>query len=286
MNNNTKTIQKTTESNGTERKSLQELTLKDNFMFGAVMLDPEICRETLERILGIKISRVEVSREKSIVYNPEYKGVRLDIYAEDEKHTHYDVEMQALPHASIEKRARYYHSQIDMELLLSGTLYSNLPDTYVIFICDFDPMDQGKYRYTQKKICEEIPELSMADGAHTIFLNTKGTNDDEVSPDLVRFLKYVGTPLSDSEKDFEDAFIQKLQSAVREIKASREMGARYMTFLELLNDERETGRKEGQEEERKQIARNMLEQNMPVKDIIVCTGLTEEQIQNLKQNNV
>ena len=59
-----------------------------------------------------------------------------------------------------------------------------------------------------------------------------------------------------------------------------------MTFLELLNDEREAGRKEGQEEERKQIARNMLEQNMPVKDIIVCTGLTEEQIQNLKQNNV
>ena len=55
-----------------------------------------------------------------------------------------------------------------------------------------------------------------------------------------------------------------------------------MTFLELLNDERETGRKEGQEEERKQIARNMLEQNMPVKDIIVCTGLTQEQIQALK----
>ena len=60
------------------------------------------------------------------------------------------------------------------------------------------------------------------------------------------------------------------------------MGARYMTFLELLNDERETGRKEGQEEERKQIARNMLEQNMPVKDIMVCTGLTQEQIQALK----
>ena len=107
---------------------------------------------------------------------------------------------------------------------------------------------------------------------------------------MVRFLKYVGTPLSDSEKDFEDAFIQKLQSSVREIKASREMGARYMTFLELLNDEREAGRKEGIEAGRKegieQIARNMLEQNMPVKDIMVCTGLTEEQIQNLKQNNV
>ena len=85
----------------------------------------------------------------------------------------------------------------------------------------------------------------MDDGAHTIFLSTVGTNEDEVSPDLVRFLKYVGTPLSDSEKDFDDAFIQRIQSAVKEVKASREMGARYMTFQELLNDEREAGRKEG-----------------------------------------
>ena len=228
-----------------ERKSLQELTIKDNFMFGAVMLNPEICRETLERILGIEIARVEVSKEKSIVYNPEYKGVRLDIYAKDENNTHYNVEMQALRHSAIEKRARYYHGQIDMEVLLSGVSYPNLPDTYVIFICDFDPLGRKKYRYTQKKICREDPQLSMDDGAHTIFLSTVGTNEDEVSPDLVRFLKYVGTPLSDSEKDFDDAFIQRVQTAVKEVKASREMGARYMTFQELLNDEREAGRKEG-----------------------------------------
>ena len=228
-----------------ERKSLQELTIKDDFMFGAVMLNPEICRETLERILGIEIARVEVSKEKSIVYNPEYKGVRLDIFAKDENNTHYDVEMQALRHSAIEKRARYYHGQIDMEILLSGVSYPNLPDTYVIFICDFDPLGQRKYRYTQKKICKEDPKLSMDDGAHTIFLSTVGTNEDEVSPDLVRFLKYVGTPLSDSEKDFDDAFIQRIQTAVKEVKASREMGARYMTFQELLNDEWEAGRKEG-----------------------------------------
>ena len=204
-----------------ERKSLQELTIKDNFMFGAVMLNPEICRETLERILGIEIARVEVSKEKSIVYNPEYKGVRLDIYAKDENNTHYDVEMQALRHSAIEKRARYYHGQIDMEVLLSGVSYTNLPDTYVIFICDFDPLGRKKYRYTQKKICREDPQLSMDDGAHTIFLSTVGTNEDEVSPDLVRFLKYVGTPLSDSEKDFDDAFIQRIQSAVKEVKAGK-----------------------------------------------------------------
>ena len=48
-----------------KKKSLQELTLKNNFMFGAVMLDPKNCKGVLERSLGIKIERVEVSKEKS-----------------------------------------------------------------------------------------------------------------------------------------------------------------------------------------------------------------------------
>ena len=76
-------------------KKLKELTIKDNFMFGAVMSDPENCRELLEMVLGISISRIEVSKEKSIAYHPEYKGVRLDVYAKDNENTCYNVEMQA-----------------------------------------------------------------------------------------------------------------------------------------------------------------------------------------------
>ena len=221
-----------------QKKTLQELTFKDNFMFGAVLLDPENCKGVIERSLGTEIERVKVSREKSIVYNPEYKGVRLDAYAKDEKNTHYNVEMQVLPKPAIQKRARYYHSQIDMELLLTGVSYNELPDTYVIFICDFDPFGEGKYRYTMKSICKEAPELAMDDGAHTIFLSTKGTNEDEVPEELVKLLKFAGAQPSESEKDFEDAFVKRLQNSVREVKASREMGARYMTFQELLKDER------------------------------------------------
>ena len=213
-------------------------------MFGAVLLDPENCKGVIERSIGAEIERVEVSREKSIVYNPEYKGVRLDAYAKDENRTRYNVEMQVLPKPALKKRVRYYHGQIDMEILLSGVSYDELPDTYVIFVCDFDPFSEGKYRYTRKGICAEVPELEMDDGAHTIFLNTKGTNEDEVPEELVKFLKFVGANPSDSEKDYEDAFIQRLQESVKEVKASREMGARYMTFQELLKDEREAGREQ------------------------------------------
>ena len=48
-----------------EQKTLDQLTIKDNFMFGAVMSDNENCRELLEMVLGISIARVEVSKVKS-----------------------------------------------------------------------------------------------------------------------------------------------------------------------------------------------------------------------------
>ena len=48
-------------------------------------MNEEICRELLELVLGFRIAKVTVSREKSYVYHPKYKGVRLDIIAADEK---------------------------------------------------------------------------------------------------------------------------------------------------------------------------------------------------------
>ena len=40
-------------------KRLKELTIKDNFMFGAVMMDEDNCKGLLERVLKIPIDRVE-----------------------------------------------------------------------------------------------------------------------------------------------------------------------------------------------------------------------------------
>lgn len=229
-----------------KKKRLQELTLKNNFMFGAVMADEEICKHFLEMVLGFPIERVEVSKERSIIYHPEYKGVRLDIYAKDENHTHYNVEMQVNKDSALPRRSRYYHSQIDMELLLSGTDYSELPDTYVIFICDYDPYGKKKYVYTFESHCKEDEHIVLGDGVHTIYLSTCGENKDEVPKELVKFLEYVKADLYESTADFEDDFVSKLQRTVRHIKSSREMEERYMLFEELLKSER----KEGKIEER------------------------------------
>ncbi len=109
--------------------------------------------------MQIKIERVEVSTEKNIVYHPEYKGVRLDVYAKDETNTRYNVEMQVSSQSSLGLRSRYYQSQMDMEMLLSGSEYEELPKSYVIFICDFDPFGGRKYKYTFEKECKETSNV-------------------------------------------------------------------------------------------------------------------------------
>lgn len=227
-----------------EKRKLKELTIKDNFMFGAVMSDEDNCRKLLELVLEMPIERVKVSKEKSIVYHPEYKGIRLDVYAEDEKHTHYNVEMQVVKKQNLEKRTRYYHSQIDMELLAGGEEYAKLPDTYVIFICDFDPFGQGKYRYTFQNVCMEDKKMELKDGSISVFLNTYGKNRDDISEPLARFLDFVKADLKESMEDFGDAFIVQLQDAVSKVKGSREMEGRFMVLEEMLKDERAEGRQE------------------------------------------
>jgi predicted transposase/invertase (TIGR01784 family) len=190
---------------------------------------------------------VEVDREKSIVYNPEYKGVRLDVFAKDAENTHYNVEMQVQTQ-HLEKRSRYYHSQMDMEMLLSGTAYEELPDSYVIFICDFDPFGEKKYRYTVEKHFREVQNVAYKDGSHSIFLSTRGKDPADVPAPLVKFLDFVHAELPESTNDFEDEFIRRLQTTIAQIKSSREMGAKYMVFEEMLRDEHASGKAEGKAE--------------------------------------
>ena len=96
-----------------QNRKLAQLLFKDNFMFGAVMVHEEICRDFLELAVGFPIEKVEISKEKSMIYHPEYRGIRLDIIARDENRTHYNVEMQVAKKSHLGKRARYYHSQMD-----------------------------------------------------------------------------------------------------------------------------------------------------------------------------
>ena len=266
---------------------LKELTIKDNFMFGAVMMDEENCKGLLERVLQIPIDHVEISKEKSIVYHPEYKGVRLDVYAKDENQTRYNVEMQVQKKPALGKRSRYYQSQMDMELLLAGEDYTELPNTYVIFICDFDPFGEEKYQYTFQIACRESSEVNLEDGRTIIFLSTHGKNKNEVPEELVTLLQYMREDVNGSEREYHDSYVERLQKFIREVKSNREMEERFMVFEEMLREERAEGRLEGREEGRTEDRKETLLlylQNLGTVPESLCIRIQkEEDFEVLKQ---
>ena len=137
-----------------------------------------------------------------------------------------------------------YHAQMDMDALLIGESYDRLPDTYVIFICDFDPFGDQLYRYTARNMIYETNKL-LADGNHTIILSTKGKNLNDVPIQLVNFLGYVGQDTDNVETD--DAYLRLLQERVKSIKQDRDWEGRYMLLQEMMSEERMAGRKEGLE---------------------------------------
>ena len=91
--------------------------------------------------------------------------------------------MQMKKKTALGKRSRYYHSQMVMEALTSGEDYETMPDTFVIFVCDFDPFGEHLYCYTFGNECREKKNVKLDDGSCTIFLSTRGENEEEVPGD-------------------------------------------------------------------------------------------------------
>ena len=95
-------------------KNFQDLTIKDAFMFAAVMSDEKQCQRFLELVLETKILAVSVIAEKSLEYRPDYHGVRLDVLAEEAgQRRRFNVEMQVKRKPDLPWRSRYYHSQLE-----------------------------------------------------------------------------------------------------------------------------------------------------------------------------
>ena len=132
--------------------------------------------------------------------------------------------------------------------MLTGEDYTELPNTYVIFICDFDPFGKDKYRYTFRTTCQESENVDLEDGRTTVFLNTRGKNESEVPGELVTFLQYMKEDLEGSEKEFHDPYVEQLQKFIRNVKGSREMEERFMIFEEMLKEERAAGFAKGRAE--------------------------------------
>ena len=221
-------------------KKYEELTFTDDFMFCKILTNnPELCHELLELILGRKVGAfTRLDKQKPIEITADGKGVRFDVYSEDDSENVYDCEMQTSSDRNLPKRTRYYQGMIDLNLIERGTDYEKLKKSYVIFICPFDYFKQGLHRYTFQNRCNELPELILGDESTKIFLCAGGQADD-VSDDMKDFLEWLATGKTGHSK-----LVNNLEEAVQKARDHEEWRVEYMTLLMRDQEMMKKGRNE------------------------------------------
>lgn len=217
------------------------LDFTDDYMFGAVLRsNPDLCRRLLESILDIPIERVEIiTPQRESRPSDRGKSVRLDAYVQDGNGRVFDIEMQQYRARQLVKRARYYQAVLDTEQLDKGTSYQELPDTFVIFFCTFDPFGRGLRRYTYCQACREDGSFAPWDGSARVYLNAKGTLG-AISDDLQGVLDYMtghNVPERGLAKDIE--------RAVTDVLSSEDRRREYVDMQLRMQDEHDRGREEG-----------------------------------------
>ena len=231
-------------------KEWEELTICDNFLFQKVMQNKRLCKRLIQKLLNIKVKKIIYPvAEKSIAIGATSKSVRLDLYVETDDGIIIDIEIQTSDGVDgwLPKRTRYYQAMIDLDVLGKGKDYIELKKSYVIFICTFDPFEEGRRVYTFSNRCHESDGLELGDETTKLFLNAKGTTGD-VDADIASFLDYV------DGKTAEGKFTKDVAAEVDRVKQHDETRLEYMTLMMELKQQR----REGQEEERRNTAIRMI----------------------------
>ncbi len=227
--------------------ALSELNLTSRFLFDEVMEDAQTHQDVLSIIFGREIPLLKQNEtEKEFRHSPLSRSIRMDVFSTDEDQVIYNTEMQQKKRNDLAKRSRYYQSMVDTSLLEPGIPNYNLLNTsYIIMIMTFDLFGYGRYLYTFEATCREEPECILGDGAVRIFLNTRGTNDTEVSKELVDFLHYLEHTTDQAAEQTESNRIKRIHQRVRRVKASEEVEVKYMQAWEERYYDKQEAREEG-----------------------------------------
>ena len=297
----------------------KKIPIKRDVMFSCVMRTEKACKELLglifpekkvEKIkyiggpkLNPKSRNFELEIQKFLQFNALGKTVRLDVYFKDSD-TVYNIEMQGpTTKGPLPLRARMYSSLIDANILERSMDYEKLIDSYVIFICTFDPFDRGKCIYRFQSTCEDEKDLCEGNKRYNIYLNTTGTRDD-ISFDLKEMFRYINGGETTIGMETKSEIVRTIDKYVQEYNANDSWRRGYMTFELLLQDNYKQGRAEGlaeaeaqykakeakykanvaqykakAKEEKANMIKDLYAKKVPIQTIAECGHLSEAEVQ-------
>lgn len=266
-------------------KVWENLKPSDDFIFAKLMQNEEICKELIEVLLDISIDHIEyLEEQKTIDISLDSRSVRLDVYLKDETGTVYNVEIQPSVSKELAGRSRYYQALIDLNNLEKGQRFRDLPNSYVIFICTYEPFGDGQmcYRYENRNM--DRPEERLGDGTFKYFFNTKAYDGN--MPEAMNVLKFIETG---EEGNRPTGLAVKMATEYQQIKSNKEWKVTYMTLYEREQERLEAaiekgfadGRDAGKAESRAELlntVKTMSADGIPIDYLKKLMKLSEEEV--------
>ena len=177
---------------------------------------------------------------------------------------------------------------VDIDSLLKGQDYTELKDSYILFICKTDPFkdnDEKHYGlpcYTFRNICEENECVELDDKSLKVIYNSSAY-EKESNEKIRDFLKYIYT-----NEPGEDDFSKRISAMVEKIKDNdkfrRDYAAMNLHDRDIQRAAKREGIAEGIRQKAVENAINFLKMNLgTVEQIAQGTGLSVEEVEKLSK---
>ena len=223
----------------------------------------------------------------------------LDIKAEGSDGKKFNIEIQITDEADYDKRALYYCAKLYGDQLKESEDYSKLEKVIGIHILNFTSIPKSEKYHNAFSITEKETGLHYFKQLelHTIelkkFTDQLGKEFEDIGSKIQTSLDLWSAFLTRNDllitakisQALDDAPIKKAIEVLNVMNFTKEEREAYEDHLKWLRIEANSLKKaeeKGRKEEKLEIARNMLNESLPIEKIAALTGLTEKEVKNLK----
>ena len=274
-----------------KNKETKTLSPKLDVVFQALFGEignERITKGFLETILKRKIEKI--SLDKNPILRRELKDDKLgvlDIVTELDGKEKCNIEMQLIDKNNIIERMLYYWSKMYTKQIKAGDDYKKLEKTIVILIADFNikGLEEVEYHSTWKIIeTNSVKKLILTDKFELDIielLKIKGRENEK--DQLLDWLIFLENPESErvARKMEENENLKEAVEKLDRISEDEKMQRIIELREKAIRDEHAIYAK-GVDDGIIKIAKNMLKENIDIEMIIKVTGLTKEEIENLR----
>ena len=262
------------------RQVINDVTLMDNRFLNKALDGNIPATQRMLRIMlnndKIKVRKVGVQQWLQNLYG---HSAQLDILAEDENGTQFNVEIQRNDEGASAKRARFYCGALDMHFLDTGEKYEALPEAYVIFITENDVLKKGRPLYNIHRSIDETGEV-FGDGSHVVYVNAACQEDTPFG----RLMQDLNC------KDPNKMHYKELADTVNYFKTTKEGEANMTSVIEIYakNQAEKAAKKaaakaaeETAHQRNVEVAKKMLAEGMSIEVTARISELSEEEVRAL-----